>query len=174
MLSMDNYVQIDIVLQYIILSLISVFHLKPDFTLWLIQKYVDLLVCQINISTANCERAAAVLFDWWIIVLKDVVQFIVSEKVKPWGPFHHPTQPHAKCFTMTRHFFSLCVIILTMMIQYHSMGYLFVVTIWNAKCAQVTDGIDFSIFFTDDCAGEIVIFLWQKMSLFWGNFNHQP
>ena len=43
---------------YNILSLISVYHLKPDFTLWLIQKYFDLLVCQINIWTANCERAA--------------------------------------------------------------------------------------------------------------------
>ena len=36
-------------------------HLKPDFTLWLIQKYFDLLVGQINIWTANCERAAAVI-----------------------------------------------------------------------------------------------------------------
>ena len=33
---MDNNVQIDIVLQFIVLSLISVFHLKPYFTLWLI------------------------------------------------------------------------------------------------------------------------------------------
>ena len=87
---MDNYVQIDIVLQCIILFPIYVFHSKPDFTRRSIQKYFDLLVCQINISTANCEQAAAVNFDRWIVVLKEAVQFFVSEKVKP----QKPLEPH--------------------------------------------------------------------------------
>ena len=40
---MDNYVQIGIVLQCMILSPFSVFQLKPDLTLWLIQKYLTLI-----------------------------------------------------------------------------------------------------------------------------------
>ena len=77
-------------MHYNILSPISVYHLKPDFTLWLIHKYFDFLVCQINIWTVNCERAAAVIFDWWIVVLKEAVQFFVSEKVKPQRPLEPP------------------------------------------------------------------------------------
>ena len=74
----------------VILFPINVFHFKPDFTLRLKQKYFDRWVCQIDIWTANCEWAAAVIFDWWIIDLSEAVQFLWPEKVKPREPFKQP------------------------------------------------------------------------------------
>ena len=71
----------------------------------------DLLVpvCQINIWTANCERAAAVIFDWRLGVFKEV-QFFVAEKVKPQGPLE-PSTP-CQMFYQDQTLFTLCVLIL--------------------------------------------------------------
>ena len=66
-----------------------------------------LLICQINIWTVNCERAATSIFDWWIVVLKEAVQFFVSETIRTPPPCQVFYQPEDQTL------FTLCVLILT-------------------------------------------------------------